>query len=212
MKDYNTKNENDNNEDENTSEEDESNNKVGGFYRGFYLHGQNKGGYAMGLEQYESRIRKKIIKLKSEKKNATDDEHKESIEREILFLKTRLLNNTDNAIYNYLTNRVSKHNVVNMNRVEKTQKAIAEKLGLNTTVVSTSFKKLRELHVIDFEKQGNNFHKIFISPRILWKKDVNFHRKVIWDLDNLGGNSNFRRDPFEVDPDYLKPPKKKKAA
>lgn len=126
-------------------------------------------------------------------------------------MKTRLINNTYNAIYNYLTDRVSKHNVVNMNRVRKTQKAIAEELGLEPTAVSKSFKKLRELHVIDFKKSGNAIEEIEISPRILWKKDVNIHRKVIWDLDNFGGNSNFRKNPFEINPDYLKPPEKKAA-
>lgn len=205
MEDYNT-------EQENNNSEGESNNKVGGFYRGFFLYGQNKGSYTMGLEQYETKIRRRILQLKSEKKNTEDDKQKNSIEKEILFLKTRLINNTDNAIYNYLTNRVSKHNVVNMNRVKKTQKAIAEELGLEQAAVSKSFKKLRELHIIDFKKSGSAFETIEISPRILWKKDVNFHRKVIWELDSLGGNPNFRRDPFEVDPEYLKPPEKKKAA
>lgn len=205
MDNYNTESENDN-------YEEEGKNKVGGFYRGFYLHGQNKGGYAMGLEKYETKIRRRILQLKSEKKNTADTECKESIEKEILFLKTKLINNTDNAVYNYLTNRVSKHNIVNMNRVKKTQKAIAEELGLEPTAVSKSFKKLKELHVIDFKKSGSAFETIEISPRILWKKNVDFHRKVIWELDNFGGNPNFRRDPFHVDPDYLKPPEKKKAA
>lgn len=197
---------------ENNNSEDESNNKIGGFYRGFFLHGQNKGSYTMGLEQYETKIRRRILQLKSEKKSTEDSKQKNSIEKEILFLKTKLINNTDNAIYNYLTNRVSKHNVVNMNRVKKTQKAIAEELGLDATVVSKSFKKLKELHIIDFKKSGSAFEKIEISPRILWKKDVDFHRKVIWELDNLGGNPNFRRDPFEVDDEYLNPPEKNKAA
>jgi hypothetical protein len=203
MDNYNTEQENNNSEDES--------NKIGGFYRGFFLHGQNKGSYTMGLEQYETKIRRRILQLKSEKKRTENDKQKNSIEKEILFLKTKLINNTDNAIYNYLTNRVSKHNVVNMNRVKKTQKAIAEELGLDATVVSRSFKKLKELHIIDFKKSGSAFEKIEISPRILWKKDVSFHRKIIGELDNLGGNPNFRRDPFEVDPDYLKPPAKKAA-
>ena len=125
-----------------------------------------------------------------------------------MFLKTKLINNTDNAVYNYLTNRVNKHNVVNMNRVKKTQKAIAEELGLDATVVSKSFKKLKELHIIDFKKSGSAFEKIEISPRILWKMDVKIHRKTIGELDNLGGNPNFRNDPFEIDPEYLKPPAK----
>lgn len=201
-----------NTEQENNNSEDESNNKIGGFYRGFFLHGQNKGSYSMGLEKYETKIRRRVLQLKLEKKSTEDEKQKNSIEKEILFLKTKLINNTDNAVYNYLTNRVNKHNVVNMNRVKKTQKAIAEELGLDATVVSKSFKKLKELHIIDFNKSGTAFEKIEISPRILWKKDVNFHRKVIWELDNLGGNPNFRRDPFEVDPDYLKLPEKKKVA
>lgn len=48
---------------ENNNSEDESNNKIGGFYRGFFLHGQNKGSYTMGLEQYETKIRKRILQL-----------------------------------------------------------------------------------------------------------------------------------------------------
>ncbi|MGP9417290.1 hypothetical protein ACT3R4_18080 [Halomonas sp. AOP7-E1-9] len=203
MNNYNTEKENNNSEDEV--------NKLGGFYRGFYLYGQNKGGYSMGLQTYETKIRKKILDLKEKKKASLDSDEQKNIEKEILFLKTRLINNTDNAIYNYLTDRVSKHNVVNMNRVKKTQKAIAEELALDPTAVSKSFKKLKELHIIDFKKSGSAFERIEISPRILWKKDVNFHRKIIWELDDLGCHSNFRKDPFEVDKDYLKPPAKKVA-
>lgn len=183
-----------------------SKHKIGGFYRGFCLYGQNKGGFSMGLQKYETKIRKRILYLKGEKKVSAE---KETIEREILFLKTRLINNTDNAVFNYLIDRVSKHNVVNMNRVRKTQKAIADELALDATVVSKSFKKLRELHIIDFKKSGNAFEKILISPRILWKKDVNIHRKIIYDLDGLGGFDNFKKNPFEVDSDYFKPPDKK---
>lgn len=207
MYDYNTKEENNNSEDKS----DEGKNKVGGFYSGFYLCGQNKGSYSMGLQKYETKIRRRIIQLKSEKKNTTDDKHKESIEKEILFLKTKLINNTDNAVYNYLTDRVSIQNIVNMNRVKKTQKAIAEELALEPTAVSKSFKKLKDLHIIDFKKSGTAFEKILISPRILWKKDVGIHSRIIYDLNHLGGLDNFRRDPFEVDPEYLKPPTKKKA-
>jgi len=205
MDDYNTKEENNHNEDEKES-------KIGGFYSGFYLYGQNKRGFSMGLQKYETRIRSRILGLKEEKKKTTNDKEKERIEKEILFLKTKLINNTDNAVYNYLTDRVNKHNNVNMNRVKKTQKAIAEELALDATVVSKSFKKLRELHVVDFKKSGNAFERIEISPRILWKKDVAFHRRVIWELDNLGGNPNFRKNPFEIEPDYLKPPAKKEVA
>ena len=208
MKDYNTKQENNNSEDK--SKEEES--KIGGFYSGFYLCGQNKGGYSMGLQKYETKIRKKILDLKGKKKASSDSDEQKNIEKEILFLKTRLINNTDNAIYNYLTDRVSKHNVVNMNRVKKTQKAIAEELALDPTAVSKAFKKLKDLHIIDFTKSGTAFEKILISPRILWKKDVKMHSKIIYDLNHLGGADNFRRDPFEVDPAYLKPPEKKKAA
>ncbi|WP_027966821.1 replication/maintenance protein RepL [Halomonas halocynthiae] len=184
----------------------ESENKLGGFYRGFFLYGQNKGGYSMGLQNYETKIRKKIIYLKSEKKNVSNDE-KKIMEREILFLKTKLINNTDNAIYNYLVDRVSKHNVVNMNRVKKTQKAIAEELGLEATSVSKSFKKLKELSVIHFIRSGNAFEKIFISPRVLWKKDVHIHRKMIFELDE--GFGIFSRYPFDVDSDYFNPSDKK---
>lgn len=207
MDDYNTKEENNNSEDKS----DEGKSKVGGFYSGFYLCGQNKGSYSMGLQKYETKIRRRIIQLKSEKKNTTDDKHKESIEKEILFLKTKLINNTDNAVYNYLTDRVSIQNIVNMNRVKKTQKAIAEELALEPTAVSKAFKKLKDLHIIDFEKSGTAFEKILISPRILWKKDVGIHSRIIYDLNHLGGLDNFRRDPFEVDPEYLKPPITKKA-
>lgn len=207
MDDYNTKEENNNSEDKS----DEGKSKVGGFYSGFYLCGQNKGSYSMGLQKYETKIRRRIIQLKSEKKNTTDDKHKESIEKEILFLKTKLINNTDNAVYNYLTDRVSIQNIVNMNRVKKTQKAIAEELALEPTAVSKSFKKLKDLHIIDFKKSGTAFEKILISPRILWKKDVGIHSRIIYDLNHLGGLDNFRRDPFEVDPEYLKPPTTKKA-
>lgn len=42
MDDYNTIEEKDRNEEIGES-------KLGGFYSGFYLHGQNKGGYNMGL-------------------------------------------------------------------------------------------------------------------------------------------------------------------
>lgn len=198
------------------TEEEKSNNevieekKLGGFYRGFFLCGQNKGAYSMGLQKYETMIRKKILTLKEKKKESAESE-KKNIEKEILFLKTRLINNTDNAIYNYLVDRVSKHNVVNMNRVKKTQKAIAEELALEATAVSKAFKKLRELHIIDFKKAGSAFESIEISPRILWKKDVNFHKKIIYELDSLGTFSNFRRDPFEVDSDYFLPPFKKTA-
>tara|TARA_R110001599_G_scaffold75869_1_gene207865 strand:+ start:489 stop:1115 length:627 start_codon:yes stop_codon:yes gene_type:complete len=207
MDDYNTKEENNNSEDKS----DDSKSKVGGFYSGFYLCGQNKGSYSMGLQKYETKIRRRIIQLKSEKKNTTDDKHRESIEKEILFLKTKLINNTDNAVYNYLTDRVSIQNIVNMNRVKKTQKAIAEELALEPTAVSKSFKKLKDLHIIDFKKSGTAFEKILISPRILWKKDVGIHSRIIYDLNHLGGLDNFRRDPFEVDSEYLKPPATKKA-
>ncbi|CAH1044721.1 hypothetical protein [Halomonas sp. TD01] len=205
MDDYNIKEEKDNNEVNGES-------KLGGFYSGFFLYGQNKGGFSMGLQKYETRIRKKILNLKEKKKLSNNLNEQKSIEKEVLFLKTRLINNTDNAIYNYLTDRVSKHNVVNMNRVKKTQKAIAEELALDATAVSKSFKKLKELHIIDFTKSGSAFEKIFISPRILWKKDVHIHSKVIYDLNHLGGFDNFRINPFEVDDEYLNPPEKNKAA
>lgn len=208
MNDYNTKEENNNSEDKS----DEGKSKIGGFYSGFYLCGQNKGSYSMGLQKYETKIRKRILDLKEEKKELSDLNEQKDIEKEILFLKTRLINNTDNAVYNYLTDRVSKHNVVNMNRVKKTQKAIAEELALEPTAVSKAFKKLKDLHIIDFKKSGSAFEEILISPRILWKKDVGWHSRVIYDLNHLGGFDNFRKNPFEVDPDYLKPPEKKKAA
>lgn len=204
MDHYNTIEEKDN--------EETGESKLGGFYSGFYLHGQNKGSYSMGLQKYETKIRKKILDLKEKKKTSTDSDEQKNIEKEILFLKTRLINNTDNAIYNYLTDRVSKHNVVNMNRVKKTQKAIAEELALDPTAVSKAFKKLKELHIIDFKKSGTAFEKILISPRILWKKDVKMHSKIIYDLNHLGGFDNFRRNPFEVDDEYLNPPEKNKAA
>lgn len=207
MDDYNTKEENNNSKDKS----DDGKNKIGGFYSGFYLCGQNKGSYSMGLQKYETKIRRRIIQLKSEKKATTDDKHKENIEKEILFLKTKLINNTDNAVYNYLTDRVSIQNIVNMNRVKKTQKAIAEELALDSTAVSKTFKKLKDLHIIDFSKSGTAFEKILISPRILWKKDVTIHSKIIYNLNHLGGFDNFRQEPFEVEPDYLKPPEKKKA-
>lgn len=200
MEHYITKTENNNSGDEV--------NKIGGYHRGFLIESQNRGSYKMELEKYETKIRKRILNLKAQKKSTSDEEAKKCIEKEILFLKTRLINNTDNAVYNYLANRISKHNQVNMNRSKKTQKGIAEELGLEPTVVSKSFKKLKELHIIDFKKAGSAFESIEISPRICWKMDLKIHKKVMWELDNLGGNPNFRRDPFEVDPDYLKPPEK----
>ncbi len=47
--------------------------KIGGFYSGFFLYGQNRGSYSMGLQKYETKIRKRIMQLKAEKKDAGDD-------------------------------------------------------------------------------------------------------------------------------------------
>lgn len=200
--DYNTENKNDNsNKDDNSPKS--------GFYRGFSLRGHNTGSYEMGKEKYEKRIRKRIIDLKAEKKQVSEKKRREEIEQEILFLNDRLLSKTDTAVYEYLVARVSTENIVNMNKARKNQKAIAEELYLERTNVSKAFRKLKELHVINYKLSGNSFEKIEISPRIIWKGNKGNgwkHYSLIHDLDQSFGI--FSRDPFEVDPDYLKPPEK----
>lgn len=186
MKDYNTNNNNSNNENEGR------NKKTTGFNKFGYLN-LEKGGYPMSITTYETRIRKKILKLKEERKKTTDTDEREVIEKDIAKLKGSLINNTDNAIFNYLTANIQANNKVNLNKIRKTQGGIAEELCLERTTVSKAFAKLKRLHIIKYKTEGNAFDYIEISPYIIWQGEASSHKQKIAIM-----NESFVKRPFET--------------
>lgn len=145
----------------------------------------------MNLTEYETRIRKQIKKLKNKKKEP--ESNKIEIEQEIKSLKSKLINNTDNAVFSYLAANVNYDNLVDLNKIKKTQTAIAEELCLERTMVSRAFKKLKRLNVIDYKVNGYAFDKITISPYILWRGDADKHRQMIARMQE-----DFSKLPFEA--------------
>lgn len=183
MDDYNTINEADNNKKQK---------KKTGFNK-FAYYNLNNGGYAMNITKYETHIRKQIVKLKEAKKQATTAEEKKVVDTKIAKKKGELINNTDNAVYNYLTANIQYNNQVNLNKIKKTQKSIAEELCLERTAVSRAFNKLKRLNIISYKVDGNAFEWIEISPYIMWQGEATTHNQKIKMLDE-----SFGRRPFEA--------------
>lgn len=187
MDDYNTLNEN-----KQISKDNKPKKKVG-FNRFVYYNINKKEGYSMNITEYETNIRKQIVKLKAEKKDALSEKEKDKVEKEIARLKGGLISNTDNAVFNYLMANIQSNNEVNMNKIKKTQSAIAEELFLNRQTVSTSFNKLKRLHIISYKIEGNAFDWIKISPYICWQGEANAHYYKINEQKEV-----FLKRPFEV--------------
>lgn len=186
MSDYNTFNEMCNIE----TEESKDKKKVG--FNKFAYYNLNKEGYSMNITAYETAVRKAIFDLKEEKKTASGDRKKE-IEKAIAKKKSELINNTDNAVFNYLMAHVQYNNKVNLNKIRKTQSGIAEELFLNRQTVSSSFTKLKRLNIISYKREGNAFTEIEISPYICWQGEATSHSHKIAIM-----RESFKRKPFEM--------------
>lgn len=184
MDDFNTKNQVDNNEKQK---------KKTGFNK-FAYYNLNNEGYAMNITKYETRIRREIVKLKEAKKakEAMTGEEKKEWDAKIAKKKGQLINNTDNAIYNYLTAHVQYNNQVNINKIKKTQKSIAEELCLERTAVSRAFNKLKRLNIISYKVDGNAFEWIEISPYIMWQGEATTHNQKMQMM-----RESFGKMPFE---------------
>lgn len=191
MSDYNNLNE------KKQSGEEESSKKKVGFHRFAYYNLNKKEGYSMNITEYETKIRKRITELKEEKKSAIEGDRKKEVEKQIAKLKGDLINNADNAVFNYLMAHVQSNNNINMNQIQKNQSAIAKELYLNRQTVSASFNKLKRLHIISYNTQGNAFEWIRISPFICWQGEANSHYHKIQE------QKDFARRPFEKQEDVI---------
>lgn len=183
MDDNNTKNKKDQKEDFKT--------KVG--FQKFAFFSFDKEGYVMRLRKYETAIRRRIKQLREDKKMVSNTNTLASIEKEIKSLKGKLLNNTDNAVLYYFIEHIDYDNKVDMDKVKKTQKAIADELCLDNAEVSRAFKKLKELNLISFSKSGHALEKVWVSPFILWRGKAGAHYKLMKEL-----KEEFRGIPFET--------------
>ncbi|XUO84183.1 hypothetical protein RVM27_00325 [Halomonas sp. KM007] len=143
--------------------------------------------------KYETAIRRRIKQLREDKKMVSNTNTLASIEKEIKSLKGKLLNNTDNAVLYYFIEHIDYDNKVDMDKVKKTQKAIADELCLDNAEVSRAFKKLKELNLISFSKSGHALEKVWVSPFILWRGKAGAHYKLMKEL-----KEEFRGIPFET--------------
>lgn len=153
----------------------------------------DKEGYVMRLRKYETNIRRRIKQLREDKKLVANKDTLESIEKEIKNLKSKLLNNTDNAVLYYFIEHIDYNNKVDMDKVRKTQTAIANELCLDNAEVSRAFKKLKELNIISFTKSGHALEKVLVSPFIIWRGKAQDHYDLMREL-----KAEFTKKPFEV--------------
>lgn len=165
--------------------------KIG--FQKFAFFSFDKEGYVMRLRKYETTIRRRIKQLRENKKEVSNKDTIESIEKEIKLLKSKLLNNTDNAVLYYFIEHIDYDNKVDMDKVKKTQKAIADELCLDNAEVSRAFKKLKELNIISFSKSGHALEKVWVSPFIIWRGKANAHYQLMKEL-----KEEFRGIPFET--------------
>ncbi|MFG6666606.1 hypothetical protein ACGK9R_05820 [Halomonas sp. HNIBRBA4712] len=165
--------------------------KVG--FQKFAFFSFDKEGYVMRLRQYETTIRRKIKQLRENKKEVSNTDTIASIEKEIKSLKAKLLNNTDNAVLYYFIEHIDYNNKVDMDKVKKTQKAIADELCLDNAEVSRAFRKLKELNIISFTKSGHALEKVRVSPFILWRGKAITHYNLMKEL-----KEEFAGTPFET--------------
>lgn len=181
----------DNNNTKNVTEQKEDLKIKVGFQK-FAFFSFDKEGYVMRLRKYETAIRRKIKQLRDNKKIVSNSDTIKSIEAEIKSLKAMLLNNTDNAVLFYFIEHIDFNNKVDMDKVKKTQKAIAEELCLDNAEVSRAFKKLKELNLISFAKSGHTLEKVWVSPFIIWRGKAGVHYKLMKEL-----KEEFTGTPFE---------------
>ncbi|OJA05992.1 replication/maintenance protein RepL [Halomonas sp. QHL1] len=153
----------------------------------------DKEGYVMRLRKYETNIRRKIKQLREDKKLVSNEATLKAMEQEIKQLKAKLLNNTDNAVLYYFIEHVDYKNKVDMDKVRKTQTAIANELCLDNAEVSRAFKKLKELNIISFTKSGHALEKVLVSPFIIWRGKAQDHYDLMQEL-----KAEFTKKPFEV--------------
>lgn len=153
----------------------------------------DKEGYVMRLRKYETNVRRRIKQLREDKKLVANTNTLESIEKEIKNLKSKLLNNTDNAVLYYFIEHIDYKNKVDMDKVKKTQTAIANELCLDNAEVSRAFKKLKELNIISFTKSGHALETILVSPFIIWRGKAKDHYDLMREL-----KAEFTKKPFEV--------------
>lgn len=164
-----------------------------GFGKFVYMN-LGKNGFYAGVTRYEIALRKKITSLKEQKKNVTCIEKIKTIDKSISSIKSKLLNATDTAILNYLMTCIKSDNLVDLNKVKKTQGGIARELYLERTSVSKSFNKLKKLHVINYKTEGNAFSKIEISPYVCWQGEASKHAYRIAIM-----RDSFYCEPFEFE-------------
>ncbi|WP_404376204.1 hypothetical protein [Vreelandella aquamarina] len=153
----------------------------------------DKEGYVMRLRKYETSIRRKIKQLREDKKLVSKEDTLKAMEKEIKQLKSRLLNNTDNAVLYYFIEHIDYNNKVDMDKVKKTQTSIANELCLDNAEVSRAFKKLKELNIINFTKSGHALEKVLVSPFIIWRGKAKDHYDLMREL-----KEEFADRPFEV--------------
>lgn len=179
--------------DDNTDKNEKTFKKKVGF-KNFAFLSFEKEGYVMKLRKYETATRRRIKRLRETKKTVPAEKEKtiESIEKEIKHLKSKLLNNTDNAVFYYFIEHINFKNKVNMNKVKKTQKAIAEELCLDNAEVSRAFKKLKSLNLINFTKSGHTLEKVWVSPYVIWRGKAQDHFNLMNEL-----REEFYSTPFE---------------
>ncbi|WP_311064565.1 hypothetical protein [Halomonas sp. DWK9] len=163
-----------------------------GFNKFAYLS-FDKEGYVMRLRKYETSIRRRIKQLREDKKLVSNEDTLKVMEKEIKQLKSRLLNNTDNAVLYYFIEHIDYNNKVDMDKVRKTQTGIANELCLDNAEVSRAFKKLKELNIISFTKSGHALEKVWVSPFIIWRGKAQDHYDLMREL-----KEQFTDRPFEV--------------
>lgn len=176
---------------DNTNTKEDFKIKVG--FQKFAFFSFDKEGYIMRLRKYETTVRRRIKYLRENKKIVSNTDAIENIEKEIKVLKGKLLNNTDNAVFYYFIEHIDYNNKVDMDKVKKTQKAIADELCLDNAEVSRAFKKLKELNLISFTKSGHALEKIWVSPFVIWRGKAKNHYNLMREL-----KEEFYSIPFET--------------